>query len=553
MADLTQLERALLQAHRTGDDRAAKLIASRIQGGQANEYAGEDASQTGTLTNLTGGLKHAWDKAAYGLEGAVKGLFGQDIDPEHVKQLQQGKAFVNKAGGAAKVGEFVGDVLPYAAGGAGAIRAGLSLPMSMAMQSGIGATVTPESLGERLKSGALAGVGEGVGGVLSKTLGKMVGGVSNIDPAAQRLIDEGIYPTLGGLKPSLKGVEDKLTSMPLLGSAINMGRRGAIDEANLAALTRGGIPEEAVNKIGQEGFEQLGNYFNKQFGDALEGVRFDMYDPAIQQAIDQKLAEAGAQSSTIDTVNSFFKGQNAQRGINTAPSMGSTLMNEQAARPLATGKDFHNLLRDLRERGQTLRRSSVVSEQDAGKVLRGMYDELQGIARNQGLSEKGALDAFDAARAQYAATAPAMRAGNLNVVGGQHGGVFTPKQYANANAVNMKQMGQTTQFRTGQGQNQQFAEDMVKALGNNYPDSGTAGRALTGLAVGGGLGYIAPTTLGVGLPALGAAALLNTAKGRRYLAGALPGQKALADKLRGMAPYTGAAGAALLGPLGSDY
>ena len=557
MPTIEQLEQALVKAHRAGDQRALKLIQSQIQkGADAEEWAGEPLDEMGTMSNFKKGFRHAFDKAAYGLEGAVKGIFGRDIDPEHQRQLDQGKAFVEHQGGGAKVGEFAGDVLPYMAGGAGAVRAGLSLPMTMAMQAGIGATVTPESFGERLKSGALAGVGEGVGNVLVRSLGRLTGGVKNVTPEAQRMIDEGIYPTLGGLKGGLtKSIEDKLTSLPFIGNGIDMGRRGAINEMNLAALRRGGIPEDAVNQIGFEGQEQLANYFNKQFGDALEGVRFDLSDPRIQEAVTRLAQEKYAGKGSIDAVNDFFANARAMRNIpEPTPPGTSVVTNINPNIPTyVSGKDFHKILQDLRTRSTTLRRGAATADQDTGQILRGMYDEIQKLARAQGASDKGALDAFDLARQQYAATAPAMRAGGMQRVAGQQEGVFTPRQYANANIANMNAMGQKAQVRQGKGFNQEFGSDAVKTLGNDYPDSGSVGRALTGLTLGGGLQYVLPGAPAAAIPATALSYALNSALGRRYLAGALPGQKALSNAIRSYAPYGGMVGAGVVGPMGSDY
>lgn len=561
MATIEQLEQALIKAHRSGDERAAKLISGKIEGARSDEYLGVPSDQATFGEKIVGGLKHAWDKAAYGLEGAVKGTLGLGIDKEHKADLERGKAFVNRAGGAAKVGEFVGDVLPYMAGGSYALRHAMSLPKAMGLQAGIGATVTPESFGERLKSGALAGAGEGVGNVLVRSLGRLTGGVKNIDPQAQRMIDEGIYPTLGGLKGGrLKEWEDKLTSMPGLGDAIKMGRRGAIDEMNLAALRRGDIPEDVVTKIGHGGQEQLENYFNKQFGDALEGIRFDLTDPRIQEAVLKRAQENYllGNGGGLDTLENFFKTNRQMRNIPepTPPGTSVATKVDPNIPTYVSGKDFHAILQDLRKQSTMMRRNpnNPTDVQNTGNAMRQLYDDIQNIARQQGLSNEGALDAFDLARRQYASTAPARRAGSLMTVAGQKGGVFTPRQYANANIANMNAMGQKSQARTGKGFNQTFAKDAVDVLGENYPDSGTIGRGLTGLAMGGGIEYLLPgSSLAVGLPTLGAAALLNTSPGRRYLAGALPGQKALSNAIRSYAPYGGMVGAGVVGPMGSDY
>lgn len=550
MATIEQLEQALIKAHRAGDDRAAKLITNKIQVANADSYMGAPSDEATFGEKVVGGLKHAWDKAAYGLEGAAKGVLGLDIDKGHKADLERGRAFVDRAGGAAKVAEFAGDVVPFVAGGAGAIRAGLSLPMAMLAQGAIGATVTPESFGERMKSGALAAGGEGVGNVLMKSIARLTGGIKNVTPEAQRMIDEGIYPTLGGLKGGvLKTMEDKLSSIPGLGDSIAMGRRGAIDEANLAALSRG-LPEGAVTDIGHKGFGQVDDYFEKAFGDATGGIRFDLNDPAVAQAVMDVARRNNLTRSGIDDMENFFTNARHQRGIQepTVPGTAVATKVDPNVPTYISGKDYHDVLKQIRQEGTTYRRSQNPDQQKYGMAMRDMYDEMNRLARQQGVSDAGALDAFDAVRRQYAQVAPAIRAGNLNNVAGKNKGVFSPAQYENANASNMKAQGQTGMLRRGEGKNQQFANDMNATLGSGYPDSGTVGRALAGGLMLGEFA-VAPQMLAL----TGAGYALNSQAGRKYLAGALPGQKALAAKLRSYAPMGGAAGAALVGQTGSNY
>ena len=309
-----------------------------------------------------------------------------------------------------------------------------------------------------------------------------------------------------------------------------------------------------VDQIGHGGQEQLQNYFNKQFGDALEGIRFDLTDPRIQEAVLKRAQEnyLMGNGGGLDTLENFFKTNRELRNIPepTAPGTAVGRVNPNAMPTYVSGKDFHAMLQDMRKQSTMMRRNpnNPTDVQNTGNAMRQLYDDIQGIARQQGVSDKGALDAFDVARQQYAATAPARRAGELMTVAGQKGGVFTPRQYANANIANMKAMGQASQARTGKGFNQQFGKDAVDVLGENYPDSGTVGRAMTGALMLGEASFL-PQLIPMTIAGYG----LNSQAGRRYLAGALPGQKALSNAIRSYAPAVGMAGAGIGGYAGSDY
>ena len=559
MPTIEQLEQALIKAHRAGDQRALKLIRSQIDNGVAAEaYAGEPIDGMGAGTKVLGGLKHAWDKAAYGLEGAVKGLFGGEISDEHKGQLEAGKRFVEHAGNWAKTGEFAGDVVPYLATGAAGAARGLSLPMSMLAQGATGAVVTPGDAKERAMAGGMGAVGEGAGQLLMKSLGRLAGGVKNIDPSAQHMIDEGIYPTLGGLKGGgFKKFEDSMMSAPYIGPGIEAGRRGAIDEANIAAMNRG-LPSGTVQDAGFAGQQQLNDFFDKAFGDATSGIKFDITDGGINQAIDRLGMDASLDANLRQKAIDFFDNFRRYRNIDMPKAPGTDVAIPGTVQPnvpaYISGKDYHDLLRKIRTESTTHRRANDPDKQNYGQVMRGMYDEISALARKQNISQPGALDAFDLARRQYASAAPAIRAGRMNAVAGREG-VFTPGQYRASDLNNMKAMGQEGMLRTGEGPNQTFANDMVKAIGNNYPDSGTAGRLLNyGAVTSLPLQMIyAPMSL-VGNAALWAGShAINTPTARRYFAGALPGQKALADALRAKAQAAGMTGAALMGQTQNDF
>lgn len=81
---------------------------------QAQAYRGEYApAQPNVVEQFVGGAKHAWDRAAAGLEAAIPGgrALSQALSQPDLQQLvQQGGQFVKETGPASTVGQIAGDV-----------------------------------------------------------------------------------------------------------------------------------------------------------------------------------------------------------------------------------------------------------------------------------------------------------------------------------------------------------------------------------------------------------------------------------------------------------
>lgn len=227
----------------------------------ANIYGGGDVGTMGTVMRTLGGAKHAWDQAAYGL----KGLF-TDLSPEEKAQLEQGKAFVNQGGTAAKVGEIGGDIAMTAAPalrGAQALQAGArvlpkamsflggTLPTNMVASGVTSAALTPENRGSAAMSGALgAGAGEVAGRVLTKALGGVA--ANGVTPEARALMDQGINV------PMWKATENKIVRdlaerakvLPGAGHVLRGQERAAFEDFNKAMAAKATPPMPVLDDAG---------------------------------------------------------------------------------------------------------------------------------------------------------------------------------------------------------------------------------------------------------------------------------------------------------------
>lgn len=568
--DIDKLKSALIQAHNNGDEQAAQLFASKIKDTQSKledlTLGGQNVNEMNAGMRFVGGMKSSVDRARYGIEDLGRKILGMEENPNMKRDLELGKLFSQNSGTAGKIGDFTGEALPYAVASAFAPAGLLGAALT---QGAVGAAVTPGDVGDRLEGAAWAAGGEGAGRFLGKALEKIARPIIPTKEA-QNLIDRGILPTPGAAAGGVfKTIEDRATSIPGLGDAINMGRRDAIRQGNVAALNYGNTGEK-VMQHGFEGFAARDAAIDNQFRSALQGVGFDINDPAFVQGVEAAIRKNNLTADGISQVEHFLneirRNHNFPQVTNPNPgggvgqaagapgtalatrspnAVGQVLDHAQPQpqpRQWLNGEATQDLIESLRSRGQ--RFNSAYGNpyaQDVGRTFHDINKLVLENAEKQGFSLPESIAKWKDARGQYAAYKPAMEAANSPVTS-RNDGIFTPIQYQREVLKNMKRNGQSGMARRGESDQLRFANDMTKVLGSSYPDSGTAGRLLlAGLATG-SLGGTDGLAAGGTLGALGLA--MNTRAGRKYLLGQYGKQIPIAEALRRNAKYMGAAGAA---------
>ena len=574
-----QLERALIQADKAGDEKAAATIYRQLQSGylrQPRNNESADSKPLGNPLDLAKGLKSGFDKAAYAVADLapdapipdesrdkwnnhllVKAL-GLAIPDREQRQAEiaAGKQEAEKTtlGGA---GRFVGEIAPAVAAGpstagAGLLRAGLT-------QGGLAYLTTPGDAATRGISGALAGVGEGVGRFIPKTIAR---GFQPIIPnaSAQRFIDQGNIPTLGAaIGPSAKKIEEASASMPGVSKYVNAAYDRGLADANRLAMERGGLKVSQAGFVGQR---ELTDQLNELFGDILPRINFDIQDPAFSKGVQQIIRDADLDAAGVDEINRFIANRVANSGL------------DKNSNKVFSGKDLQAFLEDIQQR-QSDFSGAKGFEARIGEAYKGLNSLVDDLVAKQNPAD--VVDQYRNVRRIYADTIPAIKAGemattmrkNLLEQGGisgdklnslaPEGGFFTPETYGNSLVKNARARGRISALRQGKDRNQQFANDFYTLYGNRYQDSGTATRSvITGLALT-GLGAFGAHEAGYspymgGLGTAGSLLLLSglakgaySPNGTRLLLGNKWGfQKPTADLLRKMAPASGTAGAALL-------
>jgi hypothetical protein len=431
----------------------------------------------------------------------------------------------------------------------GALMKGASMIPSFAranpylQAAGVGAVAGGLTPNEQGKSGveaisevpqkAMYGAGGGIIGTgLGRTVANVVG--PNLDAAVKKLIGEGVNLTpgqmIGGIAQRL---EDKLTSVPLLGDIIQSSRTKGIEEFNKAAYRRalepigGKVPEST----GRAGMESVKNQLSNAYDDLLPKLT---YKPD-----NQFLTNLTNIKNNIEGIDP----DNAKKVADTVFDVVSKRLNKNGE---IKGEAFKVVEEKLGGLAKTYRASQDADQSMMGDAYAAALGELrQNLTRNNPQYAEQ-LGKINTGFANFARLRGAGSMANTQEM-------FTPSQLAAAVKSADKSSGKGA-TATGKALMQDLSDAGVQVLPGKIPDTGTAGRsalnALAGALLGGG-GASAYQSHPV---ATGTAALLGTvaaapyAPGVRNLITMLGGKRPesiqkLADLIRESSPFLAAPGA----------
>ncbi len=367
--------------------------------------------------------------------------------------------------------------------------------------------------------GAAAG---GAGSALASTLSPKV------RPEVQALMDQGITPTPGQiLGGAAQRTEEKLTSLPVLGDMIVGAQKRGVEDFNRAAYARAleSLNVKAPQQVGREGVEGVKDSISAAYNNLLPKLQF--------KADQQFSSELGNLSNMV---------ANAQTNPNVAKQFNNVLQNDVLSRMSKNGSMDGQSFKDMESAlTQSIKKyggSSNPADKDIGDALGEVLKSAREALSRSNPNYSDELSNINRAYANYARIRDA-----ASRVGAEEG-VFTPAQLQSAVRQADKSAGKG-QFATGNALMQDLSEAGKAVLGSKYPDSGTAGRGILGMAATGGLAAIDPKLAAAAL----AATLPYTQTGGKIAAAALTKRpesfKALAEGLRRMTPAI-SAGAPLL-------
>lgn len=351
-----------------------------------------------------------------------------------------------------------------------------------------------------------AGVGA-AGGVLGYGLGRGVSRVLNpqTGQAARELLDEGVPLTPGQILGGRAArVEDRLTSYPLVGGAIQNARARGVGGFNKAAVNR------ALKPVGQKLPDNV-----KAGHEAVEFAQNALSD-AYYKLLPKLAVKADAKfSADLDGLMALARELPEERFNQFQGIIQRQVVGRFSKNGTMTGtamKEAESELgRLIREYGS----SSVGDERLLGNALREAQSQVRQLVERSNPSKAIELKNINRGFANLTRVerAAASAAGE---------GVFTPGQLQTATRV-LDSSGRKRASAAGNALMQDLATNAREVLPSSIPDSGTAGRLLP-LALAGAGGY-ATTFEDPHIQTLGILGLLG---GAAYTS---PGQATLAKLL----------------------
>jgi hypothetical protein len=388
-------------------------------------------------------------------------------------------------------------------GGTLAQAAGASA-VGSAAAAGLQPVTQGDFLTEKLKqvgTGAAAGA---LSGAAANMLGRVI--QPRVSDEVRMIRGEGVTPTPGQiLGGRFKATEERLSSVPIVGSAIKTGQQRAAEEFNEAAVNRALAPVgKALPKgtTGREAIEFATTELGKAYDDALNAVGPIGLDRQLSTDLRRVYSELAVLPK--DKAEQFARivqteiGNRAQAGRLTPEAMKAAESNlGTLARGYMRAQDF--------------------DQQQLGEAIFGAQKALRDAVERQ--APAGAADAVRAANAGWANFKRVQRAASYT---GAEDGVFSAAQLQSAVRA-LDPSKDKARFARGNALMQDLSEAGKKVLGNKVPNSGTPERLMTAGLAGGAL--VGGATLNPAIAAGALPALMYTPAGQRMMAGLLAGRQ----------------------------
>lgn len=356
------------------------------------------------------------------------------------------------------------------------------------------------------------GVGAGIGGALPM-LGKLL--PKNTE-AAKKLKEQGIDVPIGQAMGGIaKTIEDKATSIPLIGDAINMARQKSLEQFNIATLNKAmsSIGEKIPKGIsaGREAIDYAGRKVSDAYNSILPKLKVQADDQFSSEMTQLKQMATNLPDAEMNQFNRIIKNEVEDRFTSAGLMSGETM------------KQVESKLGQL-ARGYG-RSEGYEKQQLADALLQAQANLRSMVARNNP-EHSQQLKQINSA---FASLIRPERAASY--VGAENG-VFTPSQLLSA-VKGTDQSLRHKAFARGDALMQDWAESAKGTLSSKVPNSGTADRMMLGGGALGGLAYLNPAA------ALGGA-LATTAYlpgGRKVASGLLNLSEGAANTVSNRSPY----------------
>ena len=366
----------------------------------------------------------------------------------------------------------------YIAGGAtGGARAGRAAAVGAGVGGATGFGNAEGPLVDRLAPTIEgAGIGALTGAVGQGFVDRFARGAAGADmTAARQLSREGVQltpgqmlqntPLIGGI---IRGTEDRMAGMPLVGDVIQGARTRGLETANMAAVNRalGPIGESVPPKIapGYDAVEYAQGRLGQAYADVLSRVNVTV-DDQLRTRIAEVLSDAPASM-----------GEDRARQL--AEILSSRVMRNVDESGAIAGDEFKRIETVLGQQQRELTRSVDGDQRALGQALNEIRAEFRDALARQNPIEAPRLQQINTGYANLVRVEDATGAAGSMA----REGVFTPAQLA---AAVRRNTGSRSQRGAGTGLMRDLATNMGEVLPSTVPDTGTAGRGLLGALLGG--------------------------------------------------------------------
>ena len=359
----------------------------------------------------------------------------------------------------------------------GGIRAGRAAGVGAGIGGATGFGTAEGDLADRLENTAIgAGVGALTGAAGQRVVDRFARGAVGADmTAARQLSREGVQltpgqmlqntPLIGGI---IRGTEDRMAGMPLVGDVIQGARTRGLETANMAAVNRALVPigESVPPKIapGYDAVEYAQGRLGQAYADVLSRVNVTV-DDQLRTRIAEVLSDAPASM-----------GEDRARQL--AEILSSRVMRNVDESGAIAGDEFKRIETVLGQQQRELTRSVDGDQRALGQALGEIRGEFRDALARQNPIEAPRLQQINTGYANLVRVEDATGAAGSMA----REGVFTPAQLA---AAVRRNTGSRSQRGAGTGLMRDLATNMGEVLPSTVPDTGTAGRGLLGALLGG--------------------------------------------------------------------
>lgn len=316
------------------------------------------------------------------------------------------------------------------------------------------------------KKGEQVGTGAVTGAALSPLVGALARTVApkaSMNADVELLRREGVNPTAGqALGGWANRLEEKLTSLPIMGDAISAARRRAVEEFNEAAIDRAVKPVGGwVKGAGHEAIAEAGDVLDNAYKQALRSVNHVNFDtPQFNAQFGQLQQMTSGLSEPMQKKWASVLSENVFRKMSPNGSiLGADLKMVDSSLGRVASEYSSSPDPTHRELGDAILQLKALLKEQVARSSPEVAAQLK--AADRGWAELVRLEGAG------------KRAANAE-------GIFTPAQYTMAVREGDRSVRKRATAR-GEALGQDLATAAQNVLGNKYPDSGTTGRMLAGV------------------------------------------------------------------------